>query len=292
MPSLDAMSIDGAPIHDAAPQPLDLVRDELMALDPRTLLSLNVDMTSAALVVIGAAPEIRKHEDELVRLVGEEMARPVERLELLARAALQAHAWHRAIESGADLAPLLARVTQCRELLRAEVRSLVARELLPSGVASELTNGQGYKNASFDVLQLVAALRESWGAVHGRTGLRAQDLAEAEAAANQLVTTVGLRDQGARSPSADLRQRAYTLLAETYDDARRLISFLRWKQGDADRIAPSFFQGRSRRRGRPAQSPTETAAAAPAESAPTAAPGMPGGSPFAVGDAAGEHGAG
>ncbi len=273
-----------------APQPLDLVMDELMALDARTLLPVNLDVTSAAVVVLGAVPEIQKQRMALVALVGEVMVEPIDRLELIARAALQAHARHRAIESGADIAPLVALVTDRRDLLRAEVRSLIARKLLPPGVAEELAQAHGHKNVSFDVLQLAAALRETWDAVKDKTGLTIDEVVEAEAAANQLMTAVGLRGQGARAPSADVRQRAFTLLVERYDDARRLIAFLRWKHRDADRIAPSCFQSRGRRRGKStahAEAAQQSETAVHTETVHASVLGLPGGSPFVTGEAAG-----
>jgi hypothetical protein len=221
-------------------------------------------------------------------MLGEEMTKPFDRIELLARAALQAHARHRAIESGAGLAPLVARATRHRDLLRAEVRSLIARDVLPAGVVDELTANHGYKNVSFDVLQLVAALRTSWEQVEHKTGLTLDDIDDAEKAADQLVTAVGAREQGARSASADVRLRAFTLMASTYDDVRRAITFLRWKDGDADRIAPTYFRSRPRRRPRTAETPVETSPVELPLPPEPVRPGMPGGSPFSPSDATDE----
>ena len=40
------------------------------------------------------------------------------------------------------------------------------------------------------------------------------------------------------------RQRAFTLFVHAYDDARRVISFLRWNEGDVSTYLPSLYQGR------------------------------------------------
>ena len=40
--------------------------------------------------------------------------------------------------------------------------------------------------------------------------------------------------------STELRKRTASLLASRYDEVRRVLTFLRWKEGDADRIAPSL----------------------------------------------------
>ncbi len=286
MPSLEDTDRDASEAALGTVGPLDTLHDELMALPARTLRVVNIDVSVAALIVTGAAPDIHKHRAELVAFFGEERIRPLDRLDLLARATLQAAARHRVVESGAGLPELVERVAACRELLRAEVRSLIARKLLPAGVVGELTRGQGYKNISFDVLQLVAALRDSWDELRTKTGLTRLDLDEAERGAHQLVTMVGTRKQRGRSASAELRLRAYTLMASTYDDARRAITFLRWKDGDADDIAPSLFRGRGHRPARRAAPPVELPEhpELPVPAAPVRA-GMPGGSPFAPGDA-------
>ena len=260
----------------AAAHALELVAPELLALDALTLHPVNVDVADAALIVLGAAPDIASHRAALVALCGEEQARSVDRLELLARAALQAHARYRVVETGADIVPLAEQLSSVRATLVAEVRALIARRVLPAGTIGSLVGGKGYKDLCVDVLQLVSVLTDQWETVGPKTGLGREELDRADALANQLATAVGLREQGVRSPAADLRQRALTLFAETYDDVRRMIWYLRWKHGDADRIAPSIFRGR-RRRSTPASDVATPEASAPAQSAP---PGMPGAAPF------------
>ena len=73
---------------------------------------------------------------------------------------------------------------------------------------------------------------------------------EAEAAASRLLEAVAVRNQASKSDAAKMRQRAFTLMSNFYDDARRMVTYLRRKQGDADRIAPSFYAGRTTRRRR------------------------------------------
>ncbi len=104
----------------------------------------------------------------------------------------------------------------------------------------------------------------------------------------------------ALAAAALLRQKAFTLAVKTYGALRRGVLYLRYDEGDADRIAPSLYAGRGgrgRREGEdaaepsPAVSPTGPGAApsAPAPApfpAPFAPPGndippgMPGASPF------------
>ena len=264
---------------------LDTLREELLALDPQTLLSLNVDIVSAATVVIGALPDIHTHRAALVELCGEEMAKSVDRLELLARAALQAHAKHRLVSNGANVKPLSEELVVVRDVLLAEARSMIVRKVIPAQITRELTLGPGYKNLCVDVLQLVSAMREDWDVVEHETRIAMAYLENAEGLANELVTAVGLRDQASRSPAADLRQRAYTVLARTYGQVRQMITFLRWDDGDADRIAPAFHNHRGSRRrknGASTENTTESVALE-AVAAVAVGPGLPGGLPFTTG---------
>ena len=247
------------PTSPRAVPALEFLREELLALDPDVLAPLNVDIAAAALVVMGAASEIRPHRAALVALCGEQMAASVDRLELVAGAALEAQAAHRGIQTGAELQTLSEEVVEMRAVLLAEVRALIARKVVSAGATGELRGAHGFKNQCLDVLQLVSVLKTDWERVGAETGIKRAYIDRAEAAASALAMAVGARNQAVRSPTADLRQRAFTLMATTYDDARRMMTFLRWKDGDADRIAPSFFRGRGNGRRRVA----------------TAAPAMP-----------------
>jgi hypothetical protein len=257
---------------------LERVRDELLAIDPRDLLPVNVDVAAAALTVIGAASEIVAHRAALVALCGEEMTSSVDRLELLARAALQAQATCRSIETGLEVQAISNELADFRDGLLAEVRALIARKVLPAGALRQLSPGNGFKNQCIDMLMLVSVLKDNWDIVEHETGVDMAYVNRAEAAANSLAKAVGVRNQASRSPAADLRQRAYTQMATTYDDVRRMIGYLRWKERDADRIAPSLYSGRTTRRTK--GTPTSDFEPKPAVDP---APGMPGGSPFTGG---------
>lgn len=112
----------------------------------------------------------------------------------------------------------------------------------------------------------------------------------------RLVRAAGVRDQApaAVADVALIRQHALALLVNAYDEVRRGVSFLRWREGDVETIAPSLYTGRPRRKtSDPAdgvagngatQAPGTQGPAAPASGAPEAgvhpaatavAPGLP-----------------
>lgn len=259
---------------------LEELREDLARISPTTFVPVNRDVTAAAVLVIGAAPEVRRFRAEMVAQFGEEKASRVDRLETIARAAAAAHAQHQWLSAGEDLVPIGAAVAEARANLVTEVEALISRKRLAKGALARLQRAHGYRNLIADVNLLVSILRLSWPTISGATGLKLADLHRAEGLANELATAVGLRDAAAATPSGELRQRAYTLLVRTYDGVRRMITYIRWDEGDADRIAPSIYAGRGRRRrlGEPAREPGADGAgsdvAAPGDA------GLLGGNPF------------
>lgn len=224
---------------------------ELLALPRESLLVVNLDLPTLVLIALGAAPRVREHRAELVRLVGEEMVRCVDRLELVAEAAGHAHVRFLAAPAPPHLTQLSAAVLEMRALLLLDVQSLIQRKLLPPELLAQLHGAKGYKNQYFGLLFLASALRDSWDAIEHATPLELADLDRAEALANELGSAIALRGVLAPHPAIEMRQRAFTLLVSTYDQVRRLVSFLRWSERDVEEIAPSFYAGRRRGRRAP-----------------------------------------
>jgi hypothetical protein len=109
--------------------------------------------------------------------------------------------------------------------------------------------------------------------------------------ANRIVALAGQREQSPElaGPAARVRQQAFVLFTQAYDDARRAVEFIRWHEGNAERIPPSLYAGRGRRPSpvateeAPPSAPvvnTPTAVSHAHPAAPDARSGMPGGSPF------------
>lgn len=237
--------------RDSSSYALDVLREELLAMDPRTLVPVNIDVPTSAVLVLGVIKDLEAYRPALVELCGADRVKCLDRLDLVARAALNAHARRQALDTAVNLQPLAAALTKCRDALHAEARALIAREVLDPALLGEITNQNGFKNLCIDVLQLVSVFESNWAQLEGSTGLTRAYLARAEHLADRLALMLGERDQAGVTPATDLRQRAFTLLVHTYDDARRIITYLRWKEGDYDRIAPSLYANRSsRKRGR------------------------------------------
>lgn len=233
---------------DSLTDALDLVQAELLAMDPSTLLPVNVDVVAAATLVLGVAEDLPGYRGALLEIFEPEWLRPIDRLQLLAHATLQAHARYRATEAPVNLAPLVAELTKVRDVLAAEVASLVVRDVLDGEAIGTLTGLTGPKNLCVDALHLVAVFRTAWPEIEGKTGVTRDHVDRADVLCARLAKAIGKREQAGQSAAADLRVRAFSLLSRTYDDVRRLLTFLRWREGDHDEIAPSFWAGRHTKR--------------------------------------------
>ena len=194
------------------------------------------------------------------------------------------------------------------EILVSDVTALAKRKLLDGARLRELEGAVGYKNVAFDVLLFCALLRDRRSTVQGRTAVQPSELDRAEVLADRLATAVALRDQGASATSGagELRHQAFTRFVQAYDQARRVLSYLRWNESDVDSVIPSLYAGRGGRGKQPpatdatqpatpatatppntthAITPPAVGAPAPTTKAPSAAAtkssiGMPGDDPF------------
>lgn len=282
MPATVTFPVTFDPTAPTFSSALDDLRPELAAIPEAQLLPVRLDIQSAVQTVLGAAPEARLHKPALAAIFGEADAALVDRLEVVAHAAARAHGAHLALTSGVDLEPLAAEVIDARTRLFLDAQSLVSRKLLDPKRLAGLRGGQAYKDRCDDLLLLVSLFRELWPSIASSTIVQPADLAAAERAASKLASAMGVRDQsGAGSaPASQLRERAYTLMVRTYDQVRRMVTYLRTQEGDADEITPSLWAGRSARKH---ESDTLPVAPTPSTTTNVIPPGLPGADPFAQG---------
>ena len=279
---------------------LNRARPALLALPDEQLRPVNLDLSAAVVTVIGALPALRALRSEVVNVLGEPFAEPFDTLELYTQAAGQAHADYLSTSTPSGLQALSDELVAARDVLFIDATSLVKRKVLEGGELAELRGNVGFRNQVFDVLQLVGVFRRHWARVEALTPVKLADLDQAEALAKRLIEALGERERGpaVTTERAGLRTRGYTKFVTTYDEVRRIVTFLRWHQGDVDAIAPSLWAGRGGRRfdeavtpaaaspsaaSPGAATPTEVAAPPPAHAAPPSvpiAPGLPGASPF------------
>ena len=277
--------------YPALAESFEATLPKMSALEPNQLLQVLVDPVAAVGISRGAMPKILAYREALSKLADFDITN-VDQLPVYASAALHANrVFVMASAPPEHFRELIEEAAKARENLLSDVTALANRGIIASTQLGELKGPVGYRNIASDVLALVGFLVSNWDKVASRTAVTTAELERAEAVANQLVGDIGVRAQSPAVIAACAlnRQRSYTVHANAYDETRRGLSYLRWREGDVDKIAPSLFSGRKRKGTADAEEPDE---AAPGEgSTPVATPvvaaaatkpavGMPGADPF------------
>lgn len=231
---------------------LERVRPALKALPAAELVRVNVDIPRAVCLVLGSA------EGAVFKALRPRLAAALPELDLdhfdnlatYARAVAQAHIELQTTSRAVGFKERLAALQQARALLKSDIEALARRRLLDATPLRQLRNPNGHRNVALDVQLCCTILRRNWSAIAGRTASSLAELDRLEELALQVSLTVAQRgmteDRVARA--ADTRMRAFTLLVRAHDELRRALTYLRWAEGDADRILPSIYKNRGRRR--------------------------------------------
>jgi hypothetical protein len=235
---------------------------EIRAVKEVELTRVTLDVQAAVAQVLGALPEIQALREGMGGLSTLDLAR-VDGLGDYALALAEANSRYIiATTPKEDIVALNEAAVKMREVLRSDAHALAVRGLIPEERLTPFKGLVGYKNVAFELVDWANLLAEYASASAGRLSLG--ELSEAKQLGERLVEAAGHREQGpaAVAEAAHIRQQALTLLVNAYDEVRRAISFLRWREDDVETIAPSLYGGRARKR-------TDV----PAEAAGNAAPG-------------------
>lgn len=226
--------------HNEPPADDELLTAELLAIDHHAIVPVNRDVTDAALRAQLVAEQLAPFRDELLAIYGSERIRCLDRLAVVARAALLVDATYRAADEVPDERAMTAELLRERDFLRAATQMLIDRGAVDRRALRAQSTRFSRPSLCLDVLQLVAIL-EDHCVPEGVGGITCSELGRAETHVNDLLVAIAARESGTPTPLADLRARAFTLLVTTYDEVRRLLPYLRWKEGDADLLAPSLW---------------------------------------------------
>jgi hypothetical protein len=231
---------------------LDLLRPELMAMpSDRIMRGVSLDASVAAQIAEAGAAKLLPHRDALIAEYGERASVLVDGLTTTAHATKQTDIELARTKTSDDLTPMQAEAAKHYELLMTDARGLVNRGFLDPKSLDPAQTVLGYQALLQSVLVLVSLFRELWPVLQHHTHLKLTHLDAAELAAQQMTTTIALRDYGVhRIAATDLRNRALTKLIRDYDAIRRMVTYVRWEEKDVDDLVPSFWaaaRGRKRR---------------------------------------------
>lgn len=256
------------PNHAHFTKALDELSPELEKMTDEQVVPIRHDIMSSIILVLGTIPNLRRARKRVVARFGEVAAQHFDRLETAARACGRAHAKHLATLHGADVEEMAGRLSQIRTVLLFEVQALIDAKKLPGTVVAELIGGTSYRGLCLDVLQLIAVLRDAWTDLDAHTSLQSREIDEAEELANAFSTALGENEVSlVATPTAETRRRAYSMFVRTYSQVRRYVTYVYWKEGDADAIAPPL--GSARRATTPDTDTTPVTNGAPVVPAPS-----------------------
>lgn len=243
----------------ALKEALDRMRPQLEEMPPSDVLEAKLDATRGAGVVIGSLPRIEKHRAAMVAQFGEQATAQLDELPIIANATKQADIELAAADSATNLSERFAQVAEDHQLLLTDADALANRKLLERSRVDSGRPSQGYRTTATSTLVLISLFRERWEHIKERTPQTLEELDAAEARAQALLRLLDEREQGStRLPAAEMRARALSRLIHTYGEVRRMLTYVRWWEEDADELAPSLWS--NRRKGRPpAVDPVEVA---------------------------------
>lgn len=211
-----------------------------------------LEANAAAVQAEASAKKLEPYRAALVAQFGESATRTLDELLVYARATQQADIELAATEIPTDLSKHHDDVRRAYQLLITDADALANRGHLDATLLESARDIQGYQALIKSTLVLVQTLRANWSSVTGRSPLTLADLDHAEVVARRMSEALGDREHGvSRAPAAELRARALSKLVALYEETRRMMTYLRWYQDDADTIVPSLWANRGRRgRGR------------------------------------------
>jgi hypothetical protein len=233
---------------------------EIQAFPDAELIPMMLDVHACIATVLGALPEIRALRAELGKLPHLDLSL-VDGVEDYAEAAAEANSRYvLATTPPEDILALNQEASAMREVIRSDAMALATRGLLDRARLKPFQGLTGYKNVAFELIDWANLMREVWPAIQGKTALSLAEILSAKQLGERLVRAAGLREQSPASVGevAHIRQQAMSLLVKAYDEVRRGVSFLRWREDDLDTIAPSLYAGRTHKQAGEQAPPTKS----------------------------------
>jgi hypothetical protein len=235
------------------------VLPEARLLDKNDVRRVNLEPGAAVSAVLAIAPAIQAYREDIVTTLNDFNIERFDRLEDYAKAFSVAHS--RSLSSAAPsntLKDAYEEGKRLRELLHSDVENLILRRYVNPEALRDYKGLVGYRNVGMELQSLALLLKDHWETLQGKCATHPSELEHALKLSQRLQRGAGERDVKPRevTEEAELRNRMFTLFIETYNDARRAIQYLRWREGDADKIAPNLYRN-NRPRGKKKQTTKE-----------------------------------
>jgi hypothetical protein len=233
---------------NAAAEAFAKVEPELASLAAEALAPVTVDLNAAVTSVLAAAPRVREHREAIATQLPHHPLWAVDKLETYAQAAWYAHLLHSYSSSSPESAKaLIEEAGRLRDDLLIAAEALAHRALLDTDAVARIRKGSPNPDLAADLSALASLFRESWGKVSSKTAVEKSEIDRA-AELGPAVLVASAAKKHKNTDTEAQRARAFTLLVNAYDACRQALAYLRWKEGDAETIAPSLFKKRAGRK--------------------------------------------
>jgi hypothetical protein len=233
--------------YEDAQRAFERMLERMEAVPVESLQPIKLDLGRAAMIVIAAEPKIAALIPEMKRLPDFSVEH-VRDLRDLALAAWYAHNSFRPVADRSTVSRLAAEAFALRKSLKQQARAFALVGLVKSGDVPKIDRGRSHWNLGRDLVALVQLL----GKTRKETRVDPKELERAANLAAELGLALAAREakrQGTveETETADMRSRAFALLAESYGEVRRAVQYLRYREGDAGELAPSLYVARRSR---------------------------------------------
>jgi hypothetical protein len=235
---------------NAAADAFAKIEPELAGLDAEALAPPPADFGAALNAALAAAPRILAHREEIAEQLPKHPIANVDKLETYAQAAWYAHLLHTYSANGPEaLKALVDEATKLRDGLLIAAEALAHRNLLDADAVAHIRKGSGTADTAGDLGALAALFKDSWGKVSSKTAVERHEIERAAELGPAVMVAMHAKKHAGKPVDTEAqRARAFTLLSNAYDSCRQALAYLRWKDGDADSIAPSLSKKKAGRK--------------------------------------------
>lgn len=177
------------------------------------------------------------------------------------------HCWLQRSAAGdktAALKPLIDQATPLRAKLARAAAALKDSDenLVDAATVDDIAKQDGPRTQDLanDLVRYHALFTGGWSRIERNTAIKLADLELAQTLGLLLLTALGARAvEAPTTPDAahpaTWVDASFTLFANSYDQLRRAVTYLRWKEGDVDALLPSLWAQSGA--GRPAKTEPE-----------------------------------
>ncbi len=234
---------------DEAALAYELARADVTALPADEVGRITAHVPTVASIALGALPNLEAYGEKIAALPDFDLPTLL-KLRVYARALLHAHLLTLpSTEAETVLRALLAEAAPLRERLLVSAEALALLDFVDRGRVAAIRSGTGHLDTANDLISLAQLFRAGGDDILGKTRLEEAEVDRAYELGMQLVDALGKRrvgtdGAGAAGEHEEACARLFRLVVRTYDQGRRALTYLRWKEGDVNTLMPSLFTRR------------------------------------------------